>query len=292
MRATASDRPGRGRVAIVTGASSGIGEATARRLHELGFTVHAGARRLDRMAGLAALGIHVHSLDVTDDDSMRAFVDAVTTTSGRVDVLVNNAGYGSFGAIEEVPIEEARRQFEVNVFGLARMTQLVLPGMRAAKSGCIINVGSMGSHIWEPFGGWYHATKFAVTGLSHSLRAETRRFRIRVVLIEPGAIATEWGQIAVDTLTETKQRGGYEPLASQIAAGLSAMERMPGISGPEVVADAIGRAAVARRPKTRYPVGGGAKPMLVLNAVLPDRAWDVVITNVLRFGAKLAPKGR
>src|SRR5262245_63063522 len=154
------------RVAIVTGASSGIGEATARRLREMGYTVYAAARRVDRMAPLAQAGIHPVGVDVTDDASLVGFVDRVIAESGRVDVLVNNAGYGSYGAVEEVPLDEARRQFEVNVFGLARLTQLVLPHMRRQGAGRIVNISSIGGKIHEPLGGWYHATKFAVEGLS------------------------------------------------------------------------------------------------------------------------------
>src|SRR5262245_52781560 len=154
------------KVAIVTGASSGIGESTARRLRALGYTVYAAARRVDRMAGLAADGIRVVRLDVTDDASMSALVDHVVAESGRIDVLVNNAGYGSYGAVEDVPLAEARRQFEVNVFGLARLTQLVLPHMRRQGAGRIVNISSIGGKIHEPLGGWYHATKFAVEGLS------------------------------------------------------------------------------------------------------------------------------
>jgi NAD(P)-dependent dehydrogenase (short-subunit alcohol dehydrogenase family) len=158
-------------VALVTGASSGIGKATALRLAALGFTVYAAARRVERMSDMADHGIHVESLDVTDDGSMVKVVDKIVSEHGRIDILVNNAGYGSYGAVEDVPIAEARRQFDVNVFGLARLTQLVLPHMRAQRDGYIVNISSMGGKIWEPLGGWYHAAKFAVEGLSDCLRA-------------------------------------------------------------------------------------------------------------------------
>lgn len=201
------------RVAIVTGASSGIGAATVRKLASLGLVVYAVARRVDRMKDLEADGngsVVTVPVDLTDDASMVALVDRVMAECGRIDVLVNNAGYGSFGAIEEVPLEEARRQFEVNLFGLSRMIQLVLPHMRAAHRGYIVNVSSMGGVIWEPLGGWYHATKFAVEGLSNSLRAEVAEFGIQVVVIQPGAIATEWGAIAADTLEKTSAGSAYE----------------------------------------------------------------------------------
>ncbi|MEI6624377.1 MAG: SDR family NAD(P)-dependent oxidoreductase, partial [Actinomycetes bacterium] len=169
------------KVAIVTGASSGIGEASVRELMRLGFTVYACARRVDRMAALADEGAKVLPMDVTDDSSMTAAVEQIQADEGWVSVLVNNAGYGSYGALEDVPLSEARYQFEVNVFGLARLTQLVLPGMRAQHKGRVINVSSVGGKIWEPFGSWYHATKFAVEGLSDSLRVELKPFGIKVV---------------------------------------------------------------------------------------------------------------
>ena len=166
------------KTAFVTGASAGIGEATARALLAAGYRVFAGARRLDRMAELAAAGATLLKLDLTDDASIVAAVNAIKSEAGRIDVLVNNAGYGSYGALEDVPLSEGRRQFEVNVFGLARLCQLVLPMMRAQKSGKIVNITSIGGKIWEPLGGWYHATKFAVEGLSDCLRVEVARFGI------------------------------------------------------------------------------------------------------------------
>ncbi len=181
-------------VALVTGASSGIGEATARRLHGLGYTVYAVARRVERMSDLAALGIRTVQADLTDDASMVALIDKIIADTGQLDVLVNNAGYGSYGALEEVPLDEARRQVEINVFSLARLTQLALPHMRARRSGYVINVSSMGGKFGEPLGSWYHATKYAVEGLSDSLRPELAPFGIHVVVIEPGAIRHRVGR--------------------------------------------------------------------------------------------------
>ena len=197
------------KTAFVTGASAGIGEATARALLAAGYRVFVGARRLDRMAGLAAAGATLLKLDLTDDASIVAAVDAIKTQAGRIDVLVNNAGYGSYGALEDVPLDEARRQFEVNVFGLARLCQLVLPTMRAQKSGKIVNVTSIGGKIWEPLGAWYHATKFAVEGLSDCLRVEVAPFGIDVIVIEPGAIRTEWAGIARDGLLQMSGSTAY-----------------------------------------------------------------------------------
>ena len=271
-------------VALVTGASSGIGEATARKFVELGYTVYAGARRVERMAGLQELGVRVVELDVVDDASMVALVDRVIGETGRIDVLVNNAGYGAYGALEEVSLVDARRQFDVNLFGLARLTQLVLPHMRAQRSGRVINISSIGGRIYGPLGAWYHAAKFAVEGLSDSLRLELAPFGIHVVIIEPGAIRTEWGAIAADSLIETSGSGPYADQAGAVAAVVASTARDDGIgSAPDQVADAIGKAVQARRPKTRYVVGRGARPLILARQILPDRAFDRVIRILFRL---------
>jgi NAD(P)-dependent dehydrogenase (short-subunit alcohol dehydrogenase family) len=269
-----------GKVAVVTGASSGIGEAAARRLGDAGFTVYAVARRVDRMQSLADRGIHTMSTDVTRDDEMVALVDRVIAEAGRIDVLVNNAGYGSYGALEEVTLEEARRQVEVNLFGLARLTQLVVPHMRAQGGGHILNISSIGGKMGEPLGVWYHATKFAVEGLSDSLRPELAPFGIHVVVIEPGAIRTEWGAIAADHLESATADGPYEQQAATHARVLRSGSGEDGRgSDPDVVAKAIVKAATATRPRTRYAVGLGAKPIMALRKVLPDRAFDWVLAT-------------
>ena len=255
------------KVAFVTGASSGIGEATARNTPRGRLQGLRGARRLDRMADLAALGATLVALDLTDDASIVAAVDTIKNTSGRLDVLVNNAGYGSYGALEDVPLEEARRQFEVNVFGLARLCQLVLPMMRAQKSGKIVNVTSIGGKMWEPFGAWYHATKFAVEGLSDCLRVEVERFGIDVIIIEPGAIQTEWAGIAAEPLARLRRRRLRRIRAAHarcsngrnLEAALAARRRRPH--------DRARRARPA--PKTRYATGGGASMILFLEEFCP-----------------------
>lgn len=265
------------KIALVTGASSGIGEETANRLIVEGYTVYAGARRVDRMESLAARGARLLALDVTDDESMVAAVDTVLRDAGRIDVLLNNAGYGSFGALEDVPIDEARRQFDVNIFGLARMTQLVLPTMRAQRSGKIVNIASVGGKIGEPFGAWYHATKFAVEGLSDALRMELRQFGIDVIIIEPGAIRSEWNKIARDSLVRYSGNSAYRDSAR---AYVKFMERADGgwlPSPPSVVAKTIVRAVQARRPKTRYPTGGGVRIVLATRRLLSDRAFDALM---------------
>jgi NAD(P)-dependent dehydrogenase (short-subunit alcohol dehydrogenase family) len=216
-------------------------------------------------------------MDVTDDASMAGGIGRILDEHGRVDVLVNNAGYGSYGAVENVPIDEARRQFEVNVFGLARLVQLVTPRMREQRSGRIINISSVGGKFYEPLGAWYHATKFAVEGFSDSLRLELAPYGIRVVIVEPGPIRTEWNTIARDGLVASSAGTAYERHAEGVRARIESGEAPAVSSGPDVVAKAITKAATARRPKTRYPVGRGARSIVTARRLLPDRALDAVI---------------
>lgn len=267
------------KTALVTGASSGIGEAAVRKLQALGFTVYGAARRVDRLQTLATHGIRPLAMDVTDDASMAAGMETIISEAGRIDVLVNNAGYGSYGALEDVEIDEGRRQFEVNVFGAVRLAQLALPHMRMQKSGTIINISSMGGKIYTPLGGWYHGTKFALEALSDCLRLETKPFGINVVVIEPGGIATEWGSIAADHLEQSSQSGPYSAQAAAVAKSLRSEANANRNSPPSVVADAIGEAVTAKRPKTRYAIGYGAKPLIAARRILPDRLFDALITR-------------
>lgn len=268
------------KVALVTGASSGIGLATSRLLAERGWTVHATARRVDRMSTLADRGVDTFALDVTDDASMTDGVTRVLDRSGRVDLLVNNAGYGSYGALEDVPLDEARAQFEVNVFGAARLTQLVLPHMRAARSGRIVLVSSIGGVMYEPLGSWYHATKFAVEGLGDSLRVELAPFGIDVVVVRPGPIRTEWNAIARRSLLERSAGTAYEAMAASAARTLERADRPGAGSPPEVVARTILTAAEAERPRTRYASGRGAGAIIAGRRLLPDRAFDAVVRRL------------
>lgn len=272
------------RVALVTGGSSGIGEQTALRLQDAGFTVYAVARRVERMQSLVDRGITAFAMDVTDDDSMVAGVDRILAAHGRVDVLVNNAGYGSYGAVEDVPLDEARRQFEVNVFGLARLTQLVLPAMRAQHAGRIINISSIGGKFYEPFGAWYHATKFAVEGFSDSLRMELRPWGIAVVLIEPGPILTEWSEIARDSLLERSGQTAYGPHARRAHRVLTEFDKPGRASTPDAVARKIVKAATTKHPAARYPVGRGARMITTSRDLAPDRIYDQVVSRV--FGSR------
>ena len=278
------------RVALVTGGSSGIGERTALRLHEAGFVVYAVARRVDRMQGLADRGVRVFAMDVTDDASMTAGIAQIVTEQQRIDVLVNNAGYGSYGAVEDVPIEEARRQFEVNVFGLARLTQLVTPLMREraadplARRCRIVNISSIGGKFYEPLGAWYHATKFAVEGFSDSLRVELAPHGIDVVIIEPGPIRTEWSEISRQGLVETSRGGAYEEHAERVRRVLERADgRLLGGS-PDAVAKKVVTAVLSNTPRVRYPVGRGAGTIVRARRLLPDAAYDYLVKGMYGGG--------
>ncbi|GAA1715587.1 oxidoreductase [Kribbella yunnanensis] len=264
-------------VALVTGASSGIGEATALELAKAGYTVYAAARRVERMTHLTGSGIHPIAMDVTDDTSLQEGVDKIIADAGRLDVLVNNAGYGSYGALEDVPMDEARYQFDVNVFGAARLTQLVLPHMRAQRSGKIVNITSMGGKVHTPLGAWYHATKFALEAISDCLRLELSPFGIDVIVIEPGGIKTEWADIAAGKLRAVSSTGPYAPQGNAVANSLSAESNQRRASPPELIARTIRKAVTSRKPNTRYAVGFGAKPMIFLKDVLPDRTFDALM---------------
>jgi NAD(P)-dependent dehydrogenase (short-subunit alcohol dehydrogenase family) len=276
----------KGNIALVTGASSGIGEATARQLAQAGFTVYAAARRPERMRSLTELGIRPIVMDVTDEASMQTGVGSILATEGRIDVLVNNAGYGSYGAVEDVPMSEARAQMEVNVFGAARLIQLVLPAMRQQRSGTIVNVTSMGGKITTPLGAWYHATKFALEAISDCLRMEVAPFGIDVVVVEPGGIRTEWSGIAAEKVRAVSSSGPYAPQGNAVANSLTSESTRRRSSPPQLIAKTITRAVTSRRPKTRYAVGYGAKPMIFMHSVLPDRTFDAFIRRATGVPSK------
>lgn len=250
------------KVVLITGASAGIGKETAKLLVKGGFTVYGAARRLDKMQDLKEIGVNLIALDVTDDAAMVKGVQEIIQKEKTIDILVNNAGYGSYGSLEDVPISEAKYQFEVNIFGLARLTQLVLPYMRAQKSGRIINISSMGGKFGEPHGAWYHATKYAVEGLSDSMRMELKQFGIDVVVIQPGAIVTEWNTIARTNLAKVSGTTAYKDLAMKHVKMLEKADGSMG-SQPIVIAKVIEKAITAKCPKTRYAAGGGAKLILL-----------------------------
>lgn len=269
------------KVAIVTGASSGIGLDAASQLIERGYKVFACARRLDRLTSLQQAGAHPAHLDLTDDDSITALVRKVMETSGRVDLLINNAGYGAYGALEDVSIFDARKQVEVNLFGLARLTQLCIPAMRKQKNGRIINIGSIGGKIHEPMGSWYHATKFALEGMSDCLRMELEPFGIAVILVQPGATHSEWAGIAIQNLKKTSGRGAYSAQAATTEAMLSVANAQHATNA-ETVAATIVTAATSSSPKTRYVVGKGTSTMLNLRWLLSDRGFDKLMNFFAR----------
>jgi NADP-dependent 3-hydroxy acid dehydrogenase YdfG len=255
---------------LITGCSSGIGRATAERLAGRGRTVFATARRLEDIASLEARGCRLLALDVTDDASMRAAVTIVEAEAGAVGTLVNNAGYSRSGAIERVSMDEVRRQFETNVFGLARMCQLVLPGMRRERAGRIVNLSSMGGRFTFPGGGYYHATKHAVEAISDALRFEVRGFGVDVIIVEPGLIRTRFGTTAAGSV-EIYERGLLARLGGP----------------PEAVARVIDEALAEERPKARYTVTASARALIATRALLTDRAWDRMLRN--RFPQPGAP---
>jgi NAD(P)-dependent dehydrogenase (short-subunit alcohol dehydrogenase family) len=280
------------RAVLVTGCSSGIGAATAALLARSGWIVYASARRPEALASLESLGCRPLTLDVTDDGSMRAAVATVEEEHGAVGVLVNNAGFSQSGALETVPMASARRQFETNVFGPARLSQLVLPGMRAQGWGRIVNIGSMGGRLTFPGGGWYHATKYALEALSDALRFEVAGFGVDVVLVEPGFIRTGFAEAAASSLDGAPAADGpyAEFTAGVLASTRSAYERGPlaRLGGtPDDVARIVFEAVTAARPKARYPVTASARLLLGLRTLLPDRAWDAFLARqFVRPGAR------
>jgi NADP-dependent 3-hydroxy acid dehydrogenase YdfG len=271
----------RAKTVLITGCSSGIGHATAEHLAGRGFDVYATARRPESIEDLREHGCKTLALDVTDEESMRGAVAEVEQADGTVDALVNNAGYSQSGAVESVRMEDVRRQFETNVFGLLRMCQLVLPGMRRQGFGRIVNLSSMGGKVVFPGGGMYHATKFAVEALSDAMRFEVQSFGVDVAIVEPGLIRTAFGEAAVQSIHTDEEDGPYAEFNAAVATTTTGaydgpLAKFAG-AGPEAVAKTIERAITARRPRTRYPVTASARIMMAQHALLPDRLWDRVV---------------
>lgn len=268
------------KVVLITGASAGIGKETARVLVKNGYTVYAAARRLEKMQDLQTEGVHILQMDVTDDDTMVKGVNEIIASEGKIDILINNAGFGAYGAIEDVPIADARYQLEVNLFGAARLTQLLLPSMREQQWGKIVNISSVGGKIATPFGGWYHASKFALEGLSDALRNEVKQFGIDVIVIEPGGIKSEWSGIAFDSLVKVSGHTAYQELARRFADTFKTME--PNSPEPVIIADLIQKAIEAKRPKARYAAGYMAGPSLFFRKILSDGLMDKAIMGQLK----------
>ena len=263
---------------LITGCSTGIGRAAAEHLAGRGWTVYATARRPESIEDLKDKGCRTLALVVTDEQSMRDAVKQVEDAEGAVGVLVNNAGYSQSGAVETVSMDELRRQFETNVFGLVRMCQLVLPSMREAGRGRIVNISSMGGKLTFPGGGVYHGTKYAVEALSDVLRFEVKGFGVDVSIIEPGLIRSNFAETAVGSVTQ--DGGPYAAFNAAVSASTASVYEGPlGRLGgePDAVAKAIEKAVTARRPRTRYPVTASARLFMGQRALLPDRAWDAVV---------------
>ena len=270
------------RAVLITGCSSGIGRATASLLARSGWPVYASARRPDALEDLEELGCRPLALDVTDDDSMQRAVAAVEAEHGAVGVLVNNAGFSQSGAMEVVPMADVRRQFETNVFGPIRLSQLVLPAMRAQGWGRIVNIGSMGGRLTLPGGGYYHATKYAIEALSDALRFEVAGFGVDVVLIEPGFIRSGFSGAAASSIAGPPAALTADDPYRKFTEGLIASTRgvydrgpLARLAGsPDDVAQVVLGALTSERPKARYPVTASARLLLGLRRLLPDRAWD------------------
>lgn len=263
-------------VALVTGASSGMGSDFALRLLGEGYHVFGAARRVERMQSIVASGGAAIAMDLADEDSIARGVNEVIQARGRLDVLVNCAGYGQYGAIEDVPIALARRQMEVNLFGLAHLTQLCLPHMRARGRGRIVNVSSIGGKIYTPLGGWYHASKFALEGWSDVLRNEVRSFGIDVIVLEPGGVRSEWSDIAAK---EAKRWSGDGAYAELVRSFEKAQPQLGTAPGPSVISTLLVRALKAKRPHSRYVGGQMAWPLLLLRRWLPDRWFDRLVMS-------------
>ncbi|MEW8051220.1 MAG: oxidoreductase [Candidatus Thiodiazotropha sp.] len=270
------------KVILVTGASAGMGKATAKKLINEGHIVYGAARRLERMGELVKLGGHAVEVDVTDEDQITRVADEIIAEQGRIDVLVNNAGYSVYGSVEDVSQQDARRQFEVNLFGAAFLTQKILPHMRERQSGHIINITSVGGKMYAPLGAWYHGTKHALEGWSDCLRVETQGFGIKVSIIEPGSIQTEFSDVMNQPMLDRSRGGAYESMAQAIIKAGADTYDGSRATQPEIIADTVAQAINSRNPKTRYRVGKLAKPLLFLRWLLSDRLFDRIILGMVK----------
>jgi short-subunit dehydrogenase len=270
------------KVILITGASSGMGKETAKALIQQGHIVYAVARRIQQMDDLKKLGGFPIQMDVTNDTEIQHVVDTIIQKEGKIDVLWNNAGYGLYGAVEDIPVAAARQQFEVNLFGLAALTQKVIPYMRKVMKGTIINTSSMGGKMYTPMGAWYHASKHAVEGFSDSLRLELAPFNIHVVVLEPGIIVTEFGEVMLDNIRKFSAKGAYASLTNKLVEATKKMYESGAGSNSSVISATITKIIQASRPNTRYRVGYFAKPMVWLRIYLGDRLFDKIIMSQVK----------
>ncbi|WP_323883444.1 oxidoreductase [Aeromonas caviae] len=270
------------KTALVTGASSGMGKAIAHRLIEDGYQVYVAARNVDKMTDLVTLGAQPLRMDISVDDEIVSGVNIILAQTGGVDVLINNAGFGLYGPVEEIGIDEARYQFEVNLFGAARLTQLLLPAMRAKGDGHIVNITSIGGKMYSLLGAWYHATKHALEGWSDCLRLEVAAFGIKVVIVEPGVIETGFGDAASDTIVKRSASGPYGHLVQMVASALKKTYGQGTGSDPAVIADVVSKAVKSDNPRTRYAAGKFAKMLIRMRVWLGDRIFDRIILSQIR----------
>ncbi|NML58835.1 oxidoreductase [Chryseobacterium cheonjiense] len=267
------------KVVLITGASSGMGKETAKTLIKQGHTVYTVARRIDQMQDLKILGGHPIQMDITSENDIQNVVDVIIEKEGKIDVLWNNAGYGLFGSVEDIPVDEARQQFEVNLFGLAAITQKVLPYMRKANAGTIINTSSMGGKMYTPMGAWYHASKHAVEGFSDCLRLELKPFNINVVVLEPGIIVTEFSDVMLKNISKFSSQGAYSSLTDKLVAATKKMYDSGKGSKTTVISETVAKIVNTDRPKTRYRVGLWAKPMVWMRIYLGDKLFDKIVMS-------------
>ncbi|WP_373712409.1 oxidoreductase [Streptococcus sp.] len=269
------------KIILLTGASSGIGFQIAKDLAKEGHKVYGAARHLEKMEILKRFGVRPIYLDLTNEQTIKQAVSVIIENEGRIDLLLNNAGYATFGPFEDVPLESVREQFEVNLFGLARLTQEVLPYMRAQKSGRIINISSVGGRITTLMGTWYHASKYALEAMSDGLRMESKLFGIEIVLIEPGNIKTPWSEIATNHLLAFSVGSAYEGMAEKVAQSIQSMYAGPFVSEPDFVAKKIVKIINTRRVKPRYLIGRGTKILVFLHTILPTKIFDWLMIKSL-----------
>ena len=267
------------KVILITGASSGMGKETAKQLIKEGHTVYTVARRIEQMQDLKQLGGMPMRMDVTKEADIQQVVDVIIQKEGKIDVLWNNAGYGIYGSVEDIPLEDAIKQFDVNLFGLASITQKVVPYMRKAKSGTIINTSSMGGKMYFPLGAWYHASKHAVEGFSDCLRLELKPFNINVVVLEPGLIATEFSSTLLGGLDKISKQSAYSDMMKKIADGTRKSYETNSSSHPSVVSNTVSKIVNSKKPKTRYRFGKLARPLVWMRIYLGDRLFDKIITS-------------
>lgn len=267
------------KVILITGASSGMGKATALDLVRLGHIVYGAARDVENMQDIEELGGHAIKMDVTNESDLKKGVEKIIKDQGRIDVLWNNAGYGLYGPVEDVTLDRARRQFEVNLFGVARLTQLVLPHMRKKKSGLIINTSSMGGKIYFPLGSWYHASKHALEGWSDCLRLELKQFGINVVILEPGAIETGFYKVFMEEFNKLPKNSGYKKMIDSYKN--TDPSKMKG-SPASLISKTVQKIIRAKKPKTRYLVGKLAKPLVYMRRLVGDKRFDKIMMGMFK----------